>query len=69
MVKASFQANDFMVGIKDGKLFFSGAYRCSHGTMVDQVTVWLPLELKDKFYDIKNLDGIDYDSVLDSSNN
>lgn len=51
-----FQGNDCKVGIKDGKLFVTGMTKCGHGKTVDQVTIWLPVELREKLTEIHNYD-------------
>jgi len=56
MILASFKGNDCLVGIKNGKLFITGMNKCCHGNAVDQITIWLPVELIEKLSDIKNYD-------------
>lgn len=61
--------NDFRIGIKHGRLFFHGIARCCHGRVMDQVLAWMPLEFKNKFKNVENLDGIDYDFLLYTESN
>lgn len=56
MTFVAIEGNDCIVGIKDGRLFITGVYRCCHGSIVDQVTIWLPLEFKSKLGVINDYD-------------
>lgn len=64
MTLVSFGGNDCLVGVKNGQLFITGMYRCCHGNIIDQATIWLPLELKDKLGLIKNFDEVESNSRM-----
>lgn len=57
MMVTTFEGNDCLVGIKEGRLFIAAVKKCVHGNILDQVTVWLPMELKEKLEQIKDYDG------------
>jgi|CXWL01.1.fsa_nt_gi hypothetical protein len=64
MTLVYFQGNDCRVGIKDGRLFITSMTKCCHGKTVDQVTIWLPVELREKLQDIRNYDDLQEDARI-----
>lgn len=65
MVDIKFRASQIQVFIENGEILLQAMNCAPCGRVKDLVSVILPLNHRDKFNEIKNLDGIDYDTLFE----
>jgi hypothetical protein len=59
MFLGAYEPNDCEVMIKGGKFVITGVTRCSHGNVINQMTMSFSLELADKLRIVINHDKMD----------